>query len=362
MQARRFCRSNTKSNFHSPTVTQKLKYSSALVRAFVSLRYPSRIERQFSPSQNRLRNNLQQNIFHFQRKNFSSVVGKMSSSNCVAVACIQLLSGKDKTANVENAKNQIDEAMDRDASTKLIVLPECWNSPYGTQFFREYGDRIPDVGAKAGDGCSESVAMMLDAAQRHGVHIVGGSIPEIADGEKVYNTCVVCGPDGTILAKHRKVHLFDIDIPNKIRFIESEVLSAGDQVTVFETPFGKVGVGICYDIRFAELAAAMRAQDAKLLVYPGAFNMTTGPLHWELLQRARAVDNQCFVVTTAPARVEDGGYCSWGHSTIVDPWGKILASCEAEETTIRANLDLNSLDEVRASIPVSRQRRPEVYK
>eukprot|EP00400_MALV-I_sp_L67-5_P000856 gene856-954_t len=285
----------------------------------------------------------------------------MADAEHPQIACIQMSVTHNKAENIESAKTLIDKLMADMPETKLIVLPECWNSPYGTQYFREYSDPIPGVGAASAE-CSPSIAVLLMAAKDHNVHIIGGSIPEIDSDEKVYNTCVVCGPDGTIVAKHRKVHLFDIDIPGKIRFMESDVLTAGDAITTFDTEaFGMIGVGICYDLRFPEFAASMREKGAKVLVYPGAFNMTTGPLHWELLQRARAVDNQCFVVTTAPARVNDGGYCSWGHSTIVDPWGKILAMAQEQPTAIHSKLDFSRLDEARNNIPVSKQRRPEVY-
>ena len=130
--------------------------------------------------------------------------------------------------------------------------------------------------------------MLVAAAAEHGVYIVGGSIPERESGsERLFNSSVVVDPKGTILAVHRKVHLFDIDVPGKIRFKESETLTAGSEVTVVETKWGKIGVGICYDIRFPELAQLMAGRGARILCYPGAFNTTTGPAHWELLQRAR---------------------------------------------------------------------------
>ena len=118
-----------------------------------------------------------------------------------------------------------------------------------------------------------------------------GSIPE-RDGSNVYNTCIIVSPKGEIVAKHRKVHLFDIDVPGKITFKESDTLTGGSSMTTFNTEFGTIGVGICYDLRFPEQAAIMRQRGCNLMVYPGAFNMTTGPAHWELLQRARALDNQ----------------------------------------------------------------------
>ncbi|CAE7889029.1 Nit2 [Symbiodinium sp. KB8] len=168
-------------------------------------------------------------------------------------------------------------------------------------------------------------------------------------------------PLGTLIAKHRKVHLFDIDIPGKMTFKESETLSAGDSITTVDTPYGKIGIGICYDMRFPQLALAYRDSGCSLLVYPGAFNTTTGPLHWELLQRGRAVDNQAFVITASPCRNPDSKYQAWGHSTIVDPWGAIVATTEHEAATFVADLDLGQVETVRKQIPIMKQERLSLY-
>jgi len=165
-----------------------------------------------------------------------------------------------------------------------------------------------------------------------------------------------------LVAKHRKVHLFDIDISGKITFKESETLAGGDAITVFDTPWGKVGVGVCYDLRFPEMASVMRQRGAKILVYPGAFNTTTGPLHWELLQRARANDTQSFVLTASPARGDDPTeYQAWGHSSAVDPWGAVIATTNHHPDIVMADLDLCQVDEVRQSIPISFQSRNDLY-
>ena len=178
-------------------------------------------------------------------------------------------------------------------------------------------------------------------------------------------------PSGEVVAKHRKVHLFDIDVPGGITFFESETLSPGSTVSHFETPFGEIGVGICYDIRFAEYAMLLRQKyNCLVLIYPGAFNMTTGPAHWELLQKARAIDNQCFVVTASPARSEQADvdnvkkyphYTAWGHSTVISPWGDIVATTDEKEGVVVADLDLDRLAEVRNGIPIGNQRRTDLY-
>jgi omega-amidase len=149
-------------------------------------------------------------------------------------------------------------------------------------------------------------------ASELGVFLVGGSIPEKSqDGKQLYNTSLVADPKGHFVAKHRKVHLFDIHVPGKIIFKESDTLTAGTSVSTFDTPLGKFGLGVCYDIRFPEYAQLLRQRGCVALVYPGAFNTTTGPAHWELLQRARAVDNQLFVMACSPARDNNFSYHAW---------------------------------------------------
>ncbi|XP_043927316.1 omega-amidase NIT2 [Protopterus annectens] len=264
------------------------------------------------------------------------------------IALVQLLVSSSKSDNLKRACVMVKKAADQGA--RLVVLPECFNSPYGTKFFPEYAEKIP----------GESTQMLSEVAKENGIYLIGGSIPE-DDSGKLYNTCGVFAPDGTMLLKHRKIHLFDIDVPGKIRFQESETLSPGSNFSVFETPYCKVGVGICYDMRFAELAQIYTQKGCQLLVYPGAFNMTTGPAHWELLQRARAVDNQVFVATTSPARDENASYIAWGHSSVVSPWGNVIAKADAEETIVYADIDLQYLAEVRQQIPIHFQKRHDLY-
>lgn len=165
-------------------------------------------------------------------------------------------------------------------------------SPYSTEQFPKYAEEIPPTAAELNIDSHPSTFMLHDEAKRSGIYLIGGSIPERDADGRVYNTSVVFDPTGDIVAKHRKVHLFDIDIPGRMTFKESDTLSAGSSLTTVDTPYGKIGIGICYDIRFPQLALLYREVGCKLLIYPGAFNMTTGPIHWELLQRARAVDCQ----------------------------------------------------------------------
>lgn len=264
------------------------------------------------------------------------------------LAVVQLQVGSVKADNLSRARRLVKEAAGQGG--EVVLLPECFNSPYGTGFFSAYAEKIP----------GESTQLLSEIAKENKVYLVGGSIPEEDEG-KLYNSCVVFDPEGKMLLKHRKIHLFDISVPGKIHFQESETLNPGSSLSMFDTPFCKIGVGICYDIRFAELAQLYSREGCQLLVYPGAFNMTTGPAHWELLQRARAVDNQVFVATASPARDETASYVAWGHSTVVSPWGEVISKAGPEEEVIYADIDLQYLSEIRQQIPITTQRRNDLY-
>lgn len=267
-----------------------------------------------------------------------------------------------KDTNLSTAREYLQRA--KDAGAQLAVLPECFNCPYDTACFREYAETLPDPSSPTVSHNSPSLSMLQQAARDTGMYIVGGSVPELRD-DNVYNSSLSVSPTGDLLAKHRKTHLFDIDVPGKIKFTESSVLSAGSGPTVFRADGldVSIGVSICYDVRFPDFAAVQaRHLDARLLIFPGAFNLTTGPAHWELLMRSRALDNQVFVAACSPARDVDGtGYKAWGHSMIVDPWGVVLASADEKADVVIQEIDLARVDEVRASVPLGRQRRTDIY-
>lgn len=269
------------------------------------------------------------------------------------IALCQLSVTADKERNIAHARQAIEEAVGRGAN--LVVLPEIWNSPYSNDSFPLYAEDID-----AGGDASPSTAMLSEAARTLKVTIIGGSIPERFE-DRLYNTCCVFDTEGRLIAKQRKIHLFDIDIPGKITFKESKTLTAGEAPTVVDTEVGRIGIGICYDIRFQELAMLYAARGAHLLCYPGAFNMTTGPLHWELLQRARAVDNQLYVASCSPARDAGAGYVAWGHSTLVGPFGEVLATTEHDEAIIIAEIDYSQIELRRANLPLEKQRRGDLY-
>ncbi|KAI1178131.1 carbon-nitrogen hydrolase [Nemania sp. FL0916] len=282
------------------------------------------------------------------------------------LSCVQLASGADKAANLAHARDKVLEAAQ--AGAKLVVLPECFNSPYGCDYFPSYAEIL--VPSPPSRGQSPSFHALSSMAAEAGVFLIGGSIPEASaegddsssDKKKYYNTSLVFGPDGSLLASHRKLHLFDIDIPGKITFRESDVLSAGNKVTLVDLPgYGRIALAICYDVRFPELATIAARRGAFALVYPGAFNTTTGPLHWRLLAQARAVDNQCYVAFCSPARDMAASYHAWGHSLVVDPLAKVVVEADENEDIVSWELDGKFIEETRRNIPVSTQRRFDVY-
>lgn len=291
-----------------------------------------------------------------------------SSDNAetIRVALLQFRVTEDKEKNLETARDFLLRAKNQNA--KLAVLPEIWNSPYATSAFAEYAEEIPNNESDH----SPSVSFLMQSAKDLKMWIVGGSIPEkkISTLDKVhyYNTCIICNPEGEIVAKHRKVHLFDIDVPNKITFRESDTLTGGSTITTFDAFGVKIGIGICYDIRFPELSQCMVKRGCRILVFPGAFNLVTGPAHWELLQRARAVDGQCFVLTASPARTTTTDshnkyppYYAWGHSTAINPWGEVIATCDENEHVVICDLDMTKVEEMRQGIPTSMQKRTDLY-
>jgi len=284
----------------------------------------------------------------------------------VKLACIQLASGSDKAANLTHAAEKVREAASSGA--KIVVLPECFNSPYGCDYFPSYAEQL--LPSPPTPQQSPSFHALRQMAVENGIYLIGGSIPELAssdpsspDNNKTYyNTSLIFSPSGDLLASHRKIHLFDIDIPGKIKFKESDVLSPGNDITIVDLPeYGKVAVAICYDIRFPELAMIAARKGCFALVYPGAFNTTTGPLHWRLQGQARAMDNQIYVALCSPARDTGASYHAWGHSLIVDPMAQVLVEAEETEAIVSAEIDGSKIEEARKGIPLRDQRRFDVY-
>ncbi|HHW47051.1 MAG TPA: carbon-nitrogen hydrolase family protein [Clostridiaceae bacterium] len=265
-------------------------------------------------------------------------------------AAYQMDKVNDKEGNLKKAVNAIETAAGNGAD--IVSLPEMFICPYNSSLFPEYVEEAEN---------SRTLNVISDAASRFGVYVIAGSIPEKSSG-KIYNTCFVFDKNGSIIGRHRKLHLFDIDIPGKIVFKESETLTAGDQITVIDTEFCRIGIAICYDIRFPELSRLMALEGAKFIVVPGAFNMTTGPAHWEILGRTRALDNQVYVALISPARNEKASYVAYGNSMVCDPWGSIIAKAGIHEEIIYAQIDLDTVERIRTELPLLKHRREDIYK
>lgn len=265
-----------------------------------------------------------------------------------SIALCQMHVNTDKERNLAKAESMIREAAKKGA--QVIALPEMFNCPYSNKYFREFAE----------DGGGRTVGFLSSLAAELGIYLVGGSIPEL-DQDNVYNTSFIFGREGEMIGKHRKIHLFDIDVKGGIRFKESDTLTPGDSVTVFDTEYCKIGVAICYDVRFPELFRKMTLDGARLVILPGAFNMTTGPAHWELTMRARALDNQIYFAAVSPARDTEGPYQAYGHSCVANPWGEICGKTDSRESIVYAEIDLDYLEGIRDQLPLLKHRRPALY-
>lgn len=267
----------------------------------------------------------------------------------IKLALCQMNVVDNKEENIKNATFMIGKS--KSENVDFIVLPEMFNCPYSNEKFIEYCEE---------EKTSSTLDKISKLAEENSIYILAGSIPE-KENDKLYNTSYLFDRQGNIIAKHRKMHLFDIDVKGRITFKESDVLTAGDDFTLADTEFGRIGIGICYDVRFPELARIMVENGALVLFYPGAFNMTTGPAHWELLFRSRALDNQTYCVGVAPALNESASYHSFGHSIIANPWGEIIAEADEKENLIIAEIDLDEIKRIREELPLLKNKREDLY-
>jgi predicted amidohydrolase len=263
------------------------------------------------------------------------------------LAAVQMTSVDDVAANLRAAGSLVAEAAA--AGAELVALPENF------AYLRREGLPIPC--AQGRDG--EIVGFLHDAARRHGLWLLGGSFPEIADEGRVFNTSLLLSPEGAIEAAYRKIHLFDVDLRPQggAEFRESARVAPGQEVVVAKTPFGGLGLSICYDLRFPELYRAQSERGVRLLAVPAAFAVETGRDHWEVLLRARAIENQAFVVAPAQCGRHSPERSSYGRSLIVDPWGLVLARAPDRPCVIVADCDLAAQDRLRASLPALAHRR-----
>lgn len=263
----------------------------------------------------------------------------------VRVAAVQMVSVPDVARNLAEAARLVGEAAQAGAS--LVLLPE---------YFCYMGERDTDKLAlreAPGDGPIQS--FLAETARRHGVWLIGGTLPLAApEPERVLNTTLVFGPDGAPAARYDKIHLFNF-VKGEEAYDEARTIRPGDAVRTFDAPFGRVGLSVCYDLRFPELYRAMG--DCTLMVVPAAFTYTTGRAHWELLLRARAVENQCYVLASAQGGRHENGRRTWGHTMLIDPWGDIVSEREDEGAgVVVGEIDPARLASVRQSLPAWRHR------
>ena len=266
-------------------------------------------------------------------------------------AAIQLNADNDKDRNLERADRLVATAAGEGA--ELVALPEKWN-------LLGRGEEIVAGAEQLEDGRSFDAARGW--ARRHAIHLLAGSISERVSGSDLpFNTSVLFDPDGEAIAIYRKIHMFDVDVGG-VAYRESEHEQAGEEIVTGEAAGVEIGLSVCYDLRFPELYRILALRGARVLTVPAAFTHTTGQAHWELLVRARAIENQAYVVAPDQCGEAPPHYHSYGHSLIVDPWGEVLARAAEEEDVIVAELDLERQEEVRDSLPSLANRRPRAYR
>ncbi|KAL3853778.1 hypothetical protein ACJMK2_017291 [Sinanodonta woodiana] len=268
------------------------------------------------------------------------------------IALVQMLVEGTKELNHIKAKKLIRDAAKNGA--KVVVLPEFFTSRCDPKFFLEVMEPVPK---------GPTFRLLSEAARENEIFLFGGTYPEASGKPEMFgNVCNIFNPKGELIGQHRKAHLFDVDLGQRLRITESHHSIPGNKLTSVTTDYCKIGVGICLDLRFPEMARIYGQRGCNLLIYMGAFSRKTGPVHWDVLNKARAVDNQVYVASVGPATDERSPYVTWGHSSVVNPWGEIVASCESEEAIVYADIDFEYLKEVRRMLPIEKQRRNDLYK
>ena len=267
------------------------------------------------------------------------------------LAVAQLTSTDDREQNLAECQRLAAEAADRGAA--MVAFPEC----YGYMARRE-PDRFAIAEVLDHHEPGPILAATMEMAKKHGIWVVGGGVAEVLPEEeggeitRTHNTCIVVSPDGELAARYRKIHLFDVDIPGKVTLRESETTEAGREIVSVSTPLAKLGLTICYDVRFPELYRKLAVDDAaEIVLVPSAFTIPTGEAHWHVLLRARAIENQCYIVAPAQVGRHNEKRASYGHSLVVDPWGEVLAEIEEGTGIAVADVDPGRLTEVRRRLP-----------
>jgi deaminated glutathione amidase len=266
-------------------------------------------------------------------------------------AAIQLNSSAEKARNLEVAGGLVAAAAE--AGAELVVLPEKWNLLGGADELAAGAEELES---------GPTMAAARDWARDLRIHLLAGSISERVEGEeRLFNTSCLLDPEGEIVATYRKIHMFDVDVGG-VRYRESEAEQPGEEIVRGEVAGVGVGLTICYDLRFPELYRILAVGGARIIAVPSAFTVTTGRDHWEVLLRARAIENQAFVIAADQFGEASPHYSSYGRSMIVDPWGVVLAQAADEECFVAAELDLARQDEIRATLPSLANRRPDSYR
>jgi len=267
----------------------------------------------------------------------------------LVAAAVQMTSGGELGRNLDRAAELVLRARARGA--ELVVLPENFALLAEREEAKlQHADAIDPPG--------EILSRMMEVARQAGAWVVLGGMPERApEAGHVYNTCALLAPDGSLRDRYRKIHLFDVAIPDGATYHESKSVSPGDEVHVSATPWGGLGLSVCYDLRFPELYRAQSKAGAQMAVVPAAFTLHTGKDHWHVLVRARAIENQLFVIAAAQFGRHNAKRVTYGHSLIVDPWGTVLAEAGDGEGLAVAELDFDRLAEVRREVPCLQHRR-----
>ncbi len=269
----------------------------------------------------------------------------------IRVACVQMTSRADKAANLETAERLVAQAAATGAD--VVVLPEKWDVIGSVSALHENAEPIEGGSA---------VAAMSAWARRHGTTLVGGSITEQREGrDKLSNTSLVFDPEGRIVALYRKIHLFDVEVGGVV-YRESEAEEPGEEPVVAEVEDWKIGLTICYDVRFPELYRILALEGAELVTVPAHFTTPTGKDHWHVLLRARAIENQLYVAAAAQVGETLPGKPAYGRSLIADPWGTVLAQAPDEQIVIAAELDRAWLQNIRTKLPSLANRQPDAYR
>jgi predicted amidohydrolase len=269
----------------------------------------------------------------------------------IRVACVQMTSRADKAANLETAERLVAQAAATGAD--VVVLPEKWDVIGSDADLHEHAEPI--------DG-GQAVAAMSDWARQHGITLVGGSVTERREGrDKLSNTSLVFDPEGRTVAVYRKIHLFDVEVGGVV-YRESDAEEPGDEPVVAEVEGWRIGLSVCYDIRFPELYRILALEGAELVTVPAHFTTPTGKDHWHVLLRARAIENQLYVAAAAQVGETLPGKPAYGRSLIADPWGTVLVQAPDQQTVIATELDRAWLKDIRAKLPSLANRQPDAYR